>query len=135
MLSDSRRKENTKEKRSDITSLHALHRDTFMGERKKYYHRRHLGLTRIKEYLSTISDGMAQLHNELPWRANLAQFTNKLRCHLLGFLVHGKRLNALLIYLFYLLIIYFILKGLSFTERIAILYTMQISLCILGYFS
>jgi len=61
MLSEERRKEITRERRSDITILHALHRDTFMGERKKYYERRHLGCTRSKEYLSCISDGKAQV--------------------------------------------------------------------------
>jgi hypothetical protein len=40
-----------------------------------------------------ISDGMAQLHNELPHRAVLNPFKKKLTCHLLGIIVHGKRFS------------------------------------------
>jgi hypothetical protein len=63
-----------------------------MGERQAYYDRRRLGTEEPMRYFSSISDGMAQSHNELPWRGNLASFPIKLECHLQGVLVHGKHL-------------------------------------------
>ena len=66
-------------------------RSTYMGERRRYYDRRLEGVSYPKLYLSTIGDGMAQAHNELPYQANLSSFGDKkLDCHLQGTIVHGR---------------------------------------------
>ena len=39
--------------------------------------------------MSIITDGMAQVHCELPWQANLATFPEKLTQHFQGVLEHG----------------------------------------------
>ena len=51
-----------------------------------YYERRHKACSRPDLYYSSISDGMAQLHTELPVRANVQQFNHKLKCHLQGYI-------------------------------------------------
>jgi hypothetical protein len=83
-LSEARRRENSMAGRENITALHGFHRTMYMGERQTYYARRQQAISDPKNYFSTISDGMAQAHNELPHRANLQQFKHKLPCHLQG---------------------------------------------------
>ena len=60
-----------------------------MGERQTYYHRRHLGQVYPSEYLSLITDGMAQQHCILPWMKGLNSPVD-IKQHLQGTLVHGK---------------------------------------------
>ena len=90
-LSDARSRDSSQAGRKEYTALHAFHRTMYMGQRQVYYTRRFLSISQPEQFLSTISDGMAQLHNELPHRANLAPFSHKLKCHLQGVIVHGKR--------------------------------------------
>jgi hypothetical protein len=47
------------------------------------------------QYMSIITDGMAQVHSELPWQKNLvdAGKSGKLNQHLQGVLEHGKSVN------------------------------------------
>ena len=40
-------------------------------------------------YMSIIMDGMAQIHSELPYMGNTANFSTKLTQHLQGILEHG----------------------------------------------
>jgi hypothetical protein len=92
-LSEARRKEVSLAGRAELTQLHALHRCTYMGERRCYYENRLLAVSQPQAYLSCIEDGMAQCHNEIPYRANLAPFQNKLSCHLLGIINHGRQFS------------------------------------------
>jgi len=69
-LSEARRGTKDKEKKTFFTNLHALHRSMYMAERIKYGERRYLAQTVPRLHLSTISDGMAQLHCLLPYYAN-----------------------------------------------------------------
>lgn len=41
-------------------------------------------------YLSLVSDGMAQNHNQLPYMANVTGFNKTLPQHLQGVLCHGR---------------------------------------------
>jgi hypothetical protein len=77
--------------RDEITRLHYWHRYTFMSERRKYYERRLFCETQSEVYLSTISDGMQQAHNDVPWHgASGNQLCPKtLGTKLQGVLVHG----------------------------------------------
>jgi len=43
--------------------------------------------------MSIITDGMAQVHCELPWQANLATFPEKLTQHFQGVLEHGRKIS------------------------------------------
>jgi len=43
--------------------------------------------------MSFITDGMAQVHCELPWQANLQAFTDKLTQHFQGVLEHGQKIS------------------------------------------
>jgi len=92
VLSDLRTTFKDQKNREYLKHLHFLHRSTYMGERLAYYNRRMLGEQMQEEYLSVISDGMAQHHCQLPWSANL----NSLRTlphHIQGVLMHGRKLN------------------------------------------
>ena len=70
-----------------VSRLHATHKMGFMGERNSYYERRAQGS--LPEYLSLITDGMAQMHCILPWLKGKAQPAN-IKQHLQGTFVHGK---------------------------------------------
>ena len=72
-----------------ISRLFAIHKLGFMGERKAYYNRRGLALDLPKEFLSLITDGMAQMHCILPWTKGLSQPVDMSQ-HLQGTYVHGK---------------------------------------------
>ena len=43
-----------------------------------------------EDFLSIVTDGMAQQHCLLPWLSNLAQFPKYLTQHLQGLLAHGR---------------------------------------------
>jgi hypothetical protein len=45
------------------------------------------------DYLSIVTDGMAQQHCLLPWLANLSQFPKYLPQHLQGVMIHGRLLR------------------------------------------
>ena len=45
------------------------------------------------EYLSIVTDGMAQQHCLLPWLANIHQFPKYLPQHLQGVYAHGRLLK------------------------------------------
>jgi hypothetical protein len=91
ILSDLRRSTKDHATRQEITDLHSLHRSTYMGERRKYYDRQLAATSYRSQYFSTISDGMAQAHSELPHCANLYPFEGTLPCHLQGIINHGRR--------------------------------------------
>ena len=61
VLSQARKCYRDKATRAHITQLHALHRTMYMGERMAYYRKRQLALSEPDNYLSIISDGMAQV--------------------------------------------------------------------------
>lgn len=63
-----------------------------MGERKSYAERRRLAQTRPELYLSTIADGMAQLHCLLPYFANKMQINGHYKQHIQAVLNHGRNL-------------------------------------------
>jgi hypothetical protein len=77
--------------RGELTRLHYWHRFTFMEERRRYYQRRQWCEDLPELYLSTISDGMQQAHNDLPWHGSSgAQICDKtLGTKLQAVLVHG----------------------------------------------
>ena len=52
-----------------------------------------LATTMPQQYLSIVSDGMAQNHSLLPWSANAYQFSNYLTQHFQGVLAHGRSLT------------------------------------------
>jgi hypothetical protein len=78
-------------KREAYTQLAALHRTMFMAERRLYYGRRNEAIASPSFVLSTIADGMAQSHCEIPYRARAAQFTPNMTQHLLGIINHGTK--------------------------------------------
>ena len=43
--------------------------------------------------MSIITDGMAQVHSDLPWQKNLVDSSFKLNQHLQGVLEHGQTIN------------------------------------------
>ena len=92
VLSDLRATFKDIKNREYVRHLHMLHRSTYMGERLAYYNRRNLGEQMQEEYLSLISDGMAQHHCQLPWSANLNAHRT-LPHHIQGVLMHGRNLN------------------------------------------
>jgi len=62
-----------------------------MGEREDYAYRQWQACSASTDFLSSISDGMAQSHCKLPWKANL----NDGLClsqHLQGVYFHGRQL-------------------------------------------
>ena len=56
--------------RDYVVTMYGLHRIMYMGERNTYAERRMLAAMHPALYLSTISDGMAQLHCLLPYFGN-----------------------------------------------------------------
>lgn len=78
--------------RNEIVKLAALHRGFFMGERMTYYARRQQAISDPANFMSIITDGMAQVHSELPHLGNKLSFSKKLTQHLQGILEHGQRI-------------------------------------------
>ncbi len=70
-----------------------LFRTAYMGERLTYGTRRQQAMSYPSEFISLISDGMAQIHCELPWYANNKDVDCKLTQHLQGVLCHGRSLT------------------------------------------
>ncbi|MFY7730220.1 MAG: hypothetical protein ACOVRN_11940 [Flavobacterium sp.] len=91
-LSAARRKFKEHHQRVYIRDLHAGHRSAYMGERLEYYKRRVKAELNPHEYLSIITDGMAQHHCCLPWCANIGS-ANTLPHHIQGLIVHGRKIN------------------------------------------
>ena len=69
--------------REYITSMHALYRTMYMGERLEYYKRRQEALLYSDRVWSLISNGMAQHHCQLPYLAGMKD-TDRLPQHLQG---------------------------------------------------
>jgi hypothetical protein len=61
--------------------------------RKISIHRVNQALLLKKDFLSIVTDGMAQQHCLLPWLANLHQFPKYLPQHLQGVMAHGRILK------------------------------------------
>ncbi len=95
-LSDLRRKFKAAHIRQAITDLHALHRITYMSERKTYYQKQILAIMQPDVYMSVILDGMAQSHSALPWLSNQKDFPQRLKMHLQGVIEHGQNFVPLL---------------------------------------
>jgi hypothetical protein len=76
--------------REYVTLMHALHRSTYMGERIAYAERRNRAIMQRTQYMSTISDGMAQSHNMLPHFGNQNVWNDGLPQHLQGILNHNR---------------------------------------------
>ena len=91
VLSDLRRTFKDQASREYIKQLHAFHRTTYMGERLAYYVRRTSGEQYQRAHLSLISDGMAQIHCQLPWCANLTTL-QALPHHIQGVIAHGRKI-------------------------------------------
>jgi hypothetical protein len=66
-LSNDRRMYKDAPRRQRITNLHALHRETYMNERRAYYARQQKALDNPLDFMSIICDGMQQTHTQLPW--------------------------------------------------------------------
>jgi len=66
-LSQARRNFRDRLSRAMITELHSMHRTSYMGERMAYAMRRTEAVTNPRASASFISDGMAQIHCQLPW--------------------------------------------------------------------
>jgi hypothetical protein len=64
-----------------------------MAERIAYYDRIRLAMENPRIYLSMISDGMAQIHCELPYFSNMHQYSKTIPQHLQGILCHGRSMN------------------------------------------
>jgi len=54
---------------------------------------RRLARKNPQDYMSIITDGMAQVHCELPWQANLTTFPEKLTQYFQGVLEHGRKIS------------------------------------------
>jgi hypothetical protein len=80
------------DRRELVLELHAYHKALFSGERAAYYERRQIATVYPSKYFSSISDGMAQIHSEIPWLKNTLQFSPQLKQHLQGVLCHGREL-------------------------------------------
>jgi hypothetical protein len=87
--------------RQAITDMHALHRVTYMSERRAYRRNITNAMNEPEECMSIILDGMAQNHTNLPYIANQKDFPNKLRMHLQGVIEHHQEFVSYLVcYLF-----------------------------------
>ena len=64
----------------------------YMGERAEYGKRSQLAERSPAEYISIISDGMVQIHSELPWYGNKEEVVT-ISQHLEGLLNHEKGFN------------------------------------------
>lgn len=88
-LTELRRQRKDSTGRSLATALHAFHRSMYMGEKAAYYSRALQAKNDPNNYISLISDGMAQNHTKLPWLANLKDFSSSIPQHLQGIIDHG----------------------------------------------
>lgn len=88
VLSNMRRSFRDKAGRAEISHLHALHRAAYMNERRAYYDNRLRATLNPHSYVSTIADGMAQHHSQLPWLGNVSA-TGHIKQHLQGVRMHG----------------------------------------------
>ena len=82
VLSDLRKKYHAKDVRRLVTTLHALHRIMYMGERSVYYKKVFDAMTDPLNFFSAIFDGMSQSHTQLPWLSNLKALTAYFGLHL-----------------------------------------------------
>jgi hypothetical protein len=73
-----------------IGELHALHRVTFMNERRCYYENIRRAVDQPDKYMSIIIDGMNQNHSQIPYLANIKEFPTPLKVHLIGVIEHGQ---------------------------------------------
>jgi hypothetical protein len=89
-LSKARRQTRCKKTREYVTALFSLHRSLQMGERMAYAERVQEARARPSSILSFVTDGMAQLHCQLPWQGNLSQFGHCLPQHIQGVLMHNR---------------------------------------------
>ena len=64
-----------------------------MGERREYAERRYLARQQPDKYMSTISDGMAQLHCLLPYFGNQYTVNVNYKQHIQGIINHGRTLT------------------------------------------
>jgi len=83
-LTECRRGTKCKNKKDYLSRLFYFHRITFMGERKTYAQRRYLAREQPDNYMSTISDGMAQLHCLLPYFGNQYTVNVNYKQHIQG---------------------------------------------------
>jgi hypothetical protein len=84
--------------RRQLSTLQYLHSKLYMAERQTYYERRLEATRSCGGILSTISDGMAQCHCQLPWFRNKLSSAEKLNLHLQGVLEHGNEFVTYLTY-------------------------------------
>lgn len=70
ILSEIRCSTKKREVRQRVSDYQALHRVTYMGERKLYYSKLLRSLSESANYISIIIDGMAQSHSKLPYLGN-----------------------------------------------------------------
>ena len=84
-------KKDTTEIRRDIGDLKAFHRADYMADRARNKERIYQAVTDPGNYLSIITDGMQQFHTELPYFGNKMGQAKKVKQHLQGLTVHGKR--------------------------------------------
>lgn len=89
-LTELRRRRKDQEGRQLATLLHGFHKSMYMGEKTAYYARAHQADQEPGNYVSLISDGMAQNHTRLPWLANMKDFSECLPQHIQGIIDHGK---------------------------------------------
>jgi hypothetical protein len=89
-LSKVRKESKCKETRAYITTLFAYHRSLLMGERMEYHKRIEEAKINPLGILSLVSDGMAQIHCQLPWRGNIAQFPKCLPQHIQCVRLHNR---------------------------------------------
>ena len=92
-LTEARRTTRDKNKKDYITTLFGYHRISFMGERATYANRRFLARMYPRQYVSTIMDGMAQLHCLLPYFANKYAVSVNYKQHIQGIINHGRSLT------------------------------------------
>ena len=91
-LGIARGKHQLRHEREQLKMLHAFHRMGFMSERLSYYDRRQEAIQMPSQYLSIITDGMAQAHCQLPYYANVDQ-GESLTQHIQGVMAHGRFTN------------------------------------------
>ena len=74
-----------------VKDFKALHRSDFMMDRIRYKQRMNRALKAPENFLSIITDGMQQYHTELPYFGNKVGANRKIKQHLQGLTIHGKR--------------------------------------------
>lgn len=84
ILADLRKRFHSAYVRDIVTELHALHRITYMSERQVYYAKIWKSVNFPQQYWSTIFDGMAQNHTQLPYLSHQKDVTYSFDMHLQG---------------------------------------------------